>query len=232
VGAPFAGISRESLRAPRNRREQSFVAEQGSQPPDANPGQRVTPVSLLERIKKHDQRAWQRFAQLYSPLLYHWCQRWQVRGADADDVVQEVYQAVLAGIATYRREQEGRTYPFRAWLAGIIRNKLRDYYRRLSALPTAEGGSDAYRRFQEIPEPPLPDEEADAEAVSAVYHQALELVRGEFEERTWQAFWRTTVDGQPAPAVAAELGMSAAAVRKAKSRVLHRLKAEVGDIME
>ena len=27
--------------------------------------------------------------------------------------------------------------------------------------------------------------------------RAVELVRGEFEERTWQAFWRVAVDGRP-----------------------------------
>jgi RNA polymerase sigma-70 factor (ECF subfamily) len=60
----------------------------------------------------------------------------------------------------------------------------------------------------------------------------LHLLREEFEPQTWQAFWRTAVDGQPATAVAVELGMSAAAIRKAKSRILHRLRLELGDLFE
>ena len=63
-------------------------------------------------------------------------------------------------------------------------------------------------------------------------HRALELLRGEFAAQTWQAFWRTAVDGQSAPAIAAELNMSPAAVRKAKSRVLHRLKEELGELAD
>jgi RNA polymerase sigma-70 factor (ECF subfamily) len=51
----------------------------------------------------------------------------------------------------------------------------------------------------------------------------------EFEERTWQAFWRTAVDGRSAADVGAELGMTPGAVRVAKSRVLHRLREELGD---
>jgi DNA-directed RNA polymerase specialized sigma24 family protein len=69
------------------------------------------------------------------------------------------------------------------------------------------------------------------EEVSDLYHRALELVRSEFEARTWQAFWRATVDGQRVDLIAADLGVTTAAVRKSKSRVLRRLKEEVGDLI-
>jgi len=59
----------------------------------------------------------------------------------------------------------------------------------------------------------------------------LELVRGEFEERTWQAFWRAAVQGQAPADIATDLGMSPAAVRKVKSRVLRRLREELGDLI-
>jgi RNA polymerase sigma-70 factor (ECF subfamily) len=58
------------------------------------------------------------------------------------------------------------------------------------------------------------------------------LIRGEFSERTWQAFWRTAVEGRAAKDVGAELAMSPGAVRVAKSRVLHRLREELGDPTE
>jgi hypothetical protein len=48
----------------------------------------------------------------------------------------------------------------------------------------------------------------------------------------WQTFWRTTVDDQPSLSVAAELGISANGVRMAKSRVLHCLREELGDLIE
>jgi RNA polymerase sigma-70 factor (ECF subfamily) len=57
----------------------------------------------------------------------------------------------------------------------------------------------------------------------------VELVRGEFEERTWQAFWLTVIDGRSTAAVAAQTGVTPAAVRQARSRILRRLKEEVGD---
>ena len=60
--------------------------------------------------------------------------------------------------------------------------------------------------------------------------RALELVRHEFEERTWTAFWRVAVQEHPTADVAAELGVSSSAIRQAKSRVLRRLKEEMGEL--
>jgi RNA polymerase sigma-70 factor (ECF subfamily) len=61
--------------------------------------------------------------------------------------------------------------------------------------------------------------------------RALELVRAEFEERTWQMFWQTVVEDWAAADVAAELGVSAAAVRMARSRVLRRLEEAVAELI-
>jgi RNA polymerase sigma-70 factor (ECF subfamily) len=60
----------------------------------------------------------------------------------------------------------------------------------------------------------------------------MDQLRGEFQAKSWQAFWRTAVDQQPSSEVGVELGMSANAVRMAKSRVLHRLREELGDLVE
>jgi RNA polymerase sigma-70 factor (ECF subfamily) len=57
-------------------------------------------------------------------------------------------------------------------------------------------------------------------------------VRGDFEEKTWQAFWLTVVEGRLAATLTRDLGMLPASIRQAKSRVLRRLKQEVGDLLE
>ena len=61
--------------------------------------------------------------------------------------------------------------------------------------------------------------ESDAE-IAGLHRRALELVRAQFEDRTWQAFWEVVID---------DLGMTALAVRQAKSRILRRLKLELGE---
>jgi len=38
----------------------------------------LTSLSLLDRVKADDQQAWQHLVGLYTPLVWHWCARWQV----------------------------------------------------------------------------------------------------------------------------------------------------------
>ena len=42
----------------------------------------------------------------------------------------------------------------------------------------------------------MEDDDDPAAELSALYLRALELVRGDFEEKTWSAFWRNVVHGQ------------------------------------
>jgi RNA polymerase sigma-70 factor (ECF subfamily) len=186
-----------------------------------------TSLTLLERIRNRDENAWRRLHYLYAPLVLYWCQQWNVRGADAEDVQQEVFQAVADSLASFRRDRPGDT--FRGWLRGITRNKLLDFLRRRDRQPQPQGGTDAQRRIQEIAEQDTPEDSPDA--LGTLYHRALELVRSEFEPRTWEAFWRCAVDGQAPAVIAADLGVTPAAIRKAKSRVLHRLRQEIGELL-
>jgi len=168
--------------------------------------------------------------ELYTPLVQHWCARGGVRGADAEDVLQEVFQAAARGLSSFRREKAGDT--FRGWLRGITRNLVLLHFRRAGRQPRARGGSDAFVQLQEVADAAaLPDEDPEPE-ISALYRRALELVRAEFEERTWNAFWLTVVESRAPDEIAVGLGVTPAAVRKAKSRVLRRLKEEVGDLID
>jgi RNA polymerase sigma-70 factor (ECF subfamily) len=62
--------------------------------------------------------------------------------------------------------------------------------------------------------------------------RALALIRFEFEPRTWQAFWSTTIQQQPPADVAAELGMKLPAVYQARHRVVVRLRQELGGLLD
>lgn len=203
--------------------------------PKFTPGVRAKPadptsLTLMEGIRAHREEAWARLIILYTPLVHHWCHRWGVRGEDAEDVVQEVFQAVALGMRTFRYERSGDT--FRGWLRGITRNKLLDTYRRIGqGSSPAQGGADAYRMFLEVPAPGLGDAEESSDFdVEGILRRALEMVRGEFEDRSWQAFWRAAVEGHAPAEIAIDLGVSPAAVRQSKSRILRRLKEVMGEI--
>ncbi len=189
----------------------------------------ATSLTLLQRVCTGDERAWQRLVGLYTPLVCHWCGRWGLQPADVDDVRQDVFIAVSRGIDRFRKERSCDT--FRGWLRGITRNKLLEYGRQRGGRPDAVGGSDAYALFQDVPmAEAVADPPEDAEAVAGLYRRVMDVIREEFEERTWKAFYRVTVDEQSAGDVGQELGMSANAVRIAKWRVLRRLREEAGDL--
>jgi RNA polymerase sigma-70 factor (ECF subfamily) len=193
----------------------------------------LTSESLLARVKTRDHLAWERLVQLYSPLVYRWCRHAGLQAADAADIGQEVFQAVARCIADYRHSRPQDT--FRGWLCTITRNKIRDFIRQRPAertvseieqllrLPAAGTSADAT---------PPPRDQAEAIEARIVYVQALRLIRGQFEWRTWRAFWQVAVEGARPTDVASELEMSLNAVYLAKSRVLHRLREEFGDFIE
>jgi RNA polymerase sigma-70 factor (ECF subfamily) len=145
-------------------------------------------------------------------------------------VAQEVFAAAATALDHFRRDRPGDT--FHGWLYTITRNQIALLFRRQGDRPQGPGGSDAWRDLQQVADPlPGPGEEGAPE-IRAVYLRALELVRGEFEERTWQAFWLTVVEDRDPAVLAAELGMTANNVRQAKSRVLRRLREEIGDLID
>lgn len=199
---------------------------EGSQPST------TTSRSLLERVKSDEPAAWDRLVTLYAPLVFQWCRGWGLREQDAADIFQEVFQAVAAHIDGFRKERAGDT--FRGWLRTITRNKVHDYFRRRGHEPEGMGGSEAQDRLAQLPAPqPGADSSlSEDHGERGLVARALDLIRGEFAEHTWQAFWRTAIEGRSAPEVAAELSMSAGAVRVAKSRVLQRLREELGDLIE
>jgi RNA polymerase sigma-70 factor (ECF subfamily) len=190
----------------------------------------ATSRSLLERVKADDRAAWDRLVHLYAPLVFRWCRRWNLPDQEAADILQDVFQAVATHVASFRKESQGDT--FRGWLRTIARNKVRDHFRKLGREPGGAGGTDAQIRFAMLPaaRPPQEDDSSEARASRGVVGRALELIRDEFEERTWRAFWLTAVEDRVPKEVGIELGMSPGAVRVAKSRVLRRLREELGEL--
>jgi RNA polymerase sigma-70 factor (ECF subfamily) len=197
---------------------------------DAKQPEEKTPLSLLERAKANDQQAWRGLAALYRPLVQFWCRQAHCPAAEIEDITQEVFAAVAAGLSSFHHDRPGDT--FRGWLRGITRNQVLLYFRRNHGRPKAEGGSEALGRLQEVTDPLAGSPEDEAAEVSQLYRRAVAQVKNEFEERTWQMFWRTVIEGRSPLALAEELGVTPAAVRQAKSRVLRRLRQEMGELLD
>lgn len=187
----------------------------------------LTRASLIARLgDPKDREAWRQFVELYGSLVYGFLRRRGLQDADAADLTQEVFLAVaqVAGRWQYDREQG----TFRGWLYGITRNKLAKFFERRRGQPVGSGDSNAQQRLAEEPSPE-PDLQAvwEQEFQQHLFRVAADQVRDSFAPTTWQAFWKTAVEGKSAAEVAAELSMSVGAVYVAKSRVLARLTEQI-----
>jgi RNA polymerase sigma-70 factor (ECF subfamily) len=190
----------------------------------------ATSSSLLGRLRAGEPTAWDRLVAIYAPLVWHWCRASGLQEQDGADVVQDVFGAVARRLDRFHKQPNGS---FRGWLRIITRHKITDLRRRRLHEPAGAGGSEALDWLGQIA---MPEQFEEASVIDAdqslVVRRILDLLRPEFSEQSWQAFWRTAVEGQPAVEVAQDLGMSAGAVRVAKCRVLHRLRKELGALSE
>ncbi len=173
--------------------------------------------------------AWCRLVDLYAPLVRSWCRYSGVEEQRIPDILQEVFLAIHRSVERF--EPQKATAGFRGWVWKITKNKIHDHFRAATSQPPAEGGSAALGYLQQIADPELPDDAPSrASDTASLLHRALEMVRVDFRDATWDAFWRATVLGHSTDQIAEEMGISHAAVRQAKSRVLRRLRQQLGDL--
>jgi RNA polymerase sigma-70 factor (ECF subfamily) len=190
-----------------------------------------TSLTLLEQVQANQAEAWDRLVDLYAPLVRYWCRRSQLNDEDVAEIFQETFRAVATHIQNFRHERKDDS--FRGWLRTITTNKIRDHFRRIDGQAIAEGGSVGQMKIAEISDPLTEDEEnSEQDILRASVHQMLKMVRGDFEPRTWEAFWQCQVEGRGTDEIGLELQMTPAAVRKAKYRVLRRMREELDGLID
>jgi RNA polymerase sigma-70 factor (ECF subfamily) len=186
-----------------------------------------TRPSLLIRIRDHrDVEAWRQFVDLYAPLIYRLARRRGLQDADAADLTQEVLQKVSHAAA--RLNYDACKGTFRGWLFTITQNRVTTFLGRKRRLPQTRQDQGFFEAQ------PAREEEKllwEQEYEQRLFDWAAEQVRDCFQERTWQAFWQTAVDGRTPAQAAMELGISVGAVYIARSRVLNRLRERIQEVV-
>lgn len=184
-----------------------------------------TPASLLERLRHpFDPEAWSRFVTLYTPLIYAWARRAGLQEQDALDLVQSTFVTLLRVLPGFSYD---RNQSFRRWLRTVTLNTWRNTLQRPDNRPRK--GAEGIDLLQ------VPDDLESAwesEYRQHVVARALSVMRADFQEATWKAYWEVVVTGRPAADVAAEFGMTVGAVYAAKVRVLARLRQELEGLLD
>jgi len=84
-------------------------------------------VALVTAVLQRDRKATAEFVDTYTDAVYAFIrQRLSPRLDLVEDLVQEVFIAAWENLNSFRGAS-----PLRAWLLGIARHKVEDYYRRL-----------------------------------------------------------------------------------------------------
>ncbi len=188
----------------------------------------TTRQSLLLRIRDgEDHAAWERFVEIYGPLLFRFGVKKGLQEADASDMAQDALQRVSQHISKFEYDPSlGR---FRSWLFLIASQSTANLLKRNARQAVGSGDSAVALSLNQIP---VQEEESlwESDYRQHLLDWALDQVRKDFAENTWLAFVKTAIENKDPKLVAESLGMSVGAVYIARSRVMKRLQEKVATI--
>ncbi|HEY1189769.1 MAG TPA: sigma-70 family RNA polymerase sigma factor [Gemmata sp.] len=182
----------------------------------------TTSASLLRELHlRPSERHWERFVKTYTPLLYQWSRARGLQDADAVDLVQDVFALLVRKLPEFRYDS-GKS--FRGWLRTVALNRWRETVRNRGARVGGDAG---------LEQLVAPDDSwfGETEFRLHVVRRVMELIKHDFHEDTWRAFWDHAVTGRPAPLVARDLRTTPGAIYAAKVRVIARLREELAALL-
>lgn len=188
-----------------------------------------TRQSLLLQLGKQSDDAWSEFLVIYEKALYRFCLAKGLQDADAQDVLQDVFTAVIKRISTWNPDSNKGS--FRGWLFRVARNIAVDAINRRAKKGTTASDSQVDRLITTAVTGDQPSESLfEIEYQRSVFDWASKQVKSEVREITWLSFCKTALDGQKAEHVAAELGTSVGSVYTAKCRVVARIRSKIAEM--
>lgn len=187
-----------------------------------------TRPSLLVRLREPgEQEAWRQFVEIYTPLVFGFCRGRGLAEPDAADVTQDVLRAVATALPRF--EYDPRRSTFRNWLFTVVRSKFNNHLAGAARRPRAASDT-TLACYADLAADAASEEAWHQEHRVGLVRWAAHRVQPEFNESTWNAFWRTAVLGEATGTVARDLGLSVNAVYIARSRVTQRLRATIDDL--
>jgi RNA polymerase sigma-70 factor (ECF subfamily) len=188
----------------------------------------TTSLTLLQKLRDpNDTASWERFVDLYLPLLFFWARRLPVDGMDPADLVQDVFVKLVRELPqfTYNPANGG----FRNWLRTVCMNCWRDHQRKRA------------NHLVQADEAQLAALTARADGLEQFwaqdYHamlmrEAFRILEEEFDPLSRAAFKGVVLEGRSVQAVAEEHGTTPNAISMRKFRVVRRLREELADFLD
>jgi RNA polymerase sigma-70 factor, ECF subfamily len=188
---------------------------------------KITRPSLLIRLRDlQDEAAWSHFVDVYGPFVASWCQGIGLQEADAADVTQAVLLKLMTVVQQWNYDPSKGS--FRGWLKQVTQNVAVDLQRGWKE--QTAGNSEVMSRLSNLPDSSVEDSLWDT--IESAYQREVLMVANQrvqlrVQPKNWQAYYRTSVDGESAASVAESLAIPIGEVYVARSRILKMLKSEV-----
>jgi len=189
----------------------------------------TTSESLLFRLQSApdgelDQNAWEKFVQLYTPLMFHWARKVGLQQSDAADLVQDVLSIVFHRLPDFQYDAAGS---FRGWLRMVTLNKFREKKRkRVTEVSIASNSV-----LEQIASLQRAESTWDLDYGQMLLQQTMELMESDFQPGTWQALRAVMAEGMTVDQAAEATGVSIWTIYSAKARLMKRLREELKGLL-
>lgn len=185
-----------------------------------------TNYALLNLLQKFDEQfAWNRFLQLYRPMIRDCCQKRSLDSNAVDEVESMVMNRLLA---FFTGGDCCINSGFRGFLTRIVENEIHEYLRecfRKHSKPFKDEHFQLLTVLSREDREKLDDLEAEMIGRFMIIQEVVESVRSQVDPKTWNVFWDYSIAGMSYLDVAAKYDVSKSAVFKYQKRVINRLKA-------
>jgi len=151
-----------------------------------------------------------------------WCRHWGLQPADASDVMQAVLLKLLGALQTFEYDP---SRSFRAGLKTLTQHAWLDTVRSVRRQST--GDEALLQQLDSIAARDDLVQQLEQTYERELLELAMQRVQLQVLPKTWEAFQRTVLEGQPPASGAAALHTTLANVYKSRSNVQKRLADEV-----
>lgn len=186
----------------------------------------TTRGSLIAAVKRGDEISWERFYNMYKPLILIKGNDLRLNQTEKEELVQLVMLSFFKTSQTFRYDKsKGR---FRDYFKQVIRNKACDLMRKRH---------DGELSVEEIPQTvekllAAGEDRWEEEWKNHLLKQALEDLRNAVSPLVYQAFSLLTLENMSGKEVAATLGITANAVYVYKHEAQKKLRKLVAEAEE
>jgi RNA polymerase sigma-70 factor (ECF subfamily) len=188
----------------------------------------TTSKTLIARLKdNNDQDAWDRFFQLYSPLIIGFARRRQCTLEMSHDVLQETMMCLMKLFPKFEYDpNKGR---FSAFMFTIVSARINDAFRRQCRYQSLNSNEESSNGMEYITDFRIKEAGAEWDELweQNLLIRAMESIKQRVNPITWRSFELYVLEEHSIAAIAKILNINANTIYQHKNRITRLLREEI-----